>query len=278
MPLDGYVRPITSPAFQYITFLHLAGVACSRAELIELSQLRNLGALTIGPGVCTEVYNVALDDRILRSWSRAAAEDSGEKAFSRLKVLACRKQRALTPRAFHHLNDIRPIGYVILDNCGPGTSGKQEEAEVHESGFQPSEELEKAFLEDGKEPASWETLMRSLFLRCGNRGAKEPLAPSDQEDRGESKNSLPLLSMSLGSEQKPMTWAGAAGNDGLKCFERMKTGLRQVVQPGAGTHNFGPFQAEREYYKAGSQEFGKKRAVKATKQRDIGNSFSDFGL
>ena len=73
-----------------MTLLHLEGGECSIRDLINLSQVRNLGALTLGKYLVidgTRHHPTDLIDRVIRAWSRAA-EDG---AFAALRLLACRR-------------------------------------------------------------------------------------------------------------------------------------------------------------------------------------------
>src|SRR5205809_114074 len=88
IPLDGYVKPIVSEPFHWITHLSISNVTFSRSELVNLSKLVNIGALDIlsSPRFPQNTLGT-MEDGIVRAWSRAATEEG---AFSKLRVLMLR--------------------------------------------------------------------------------------------------------------------------------------------------------------------------------------------
>lgn len=99
MKLGEYTKHLESPSFNWITFLSVSHITCSRTDLIKICDLANLGVLTIGEKV--HAPDIGLDDSVIRSWGRIAANSD---KFSSLRVLNCRAQRGVTPKVFEHLN------------------------------------------------------------------------------------------------------------------------------------------------------------------------------
>ncbi|KAI4165108.1 MAG: hypothetical protein LQ342_001385 [Letrouitia transgressa] len=109
--LDSYLRPLASPLSQWITFLTLTDLICTRAELVQISSLNNLGVLTIGKGV--KAPDVGLEDIIIRAWSRAAAEAG---AFSSLRVFILDSQPKVTAEVFTHLDQFPSLGLFLVQD------------------------------------------------------------------------------------------------------------------------------------------------------------------
>lgn len=112
MALADYINPLVSPSFQWLTFLTLSNIICSRADLIAIAKLDNIGALTIGKGV--QAPDFGLDDGIVRAWA-AAATDAG--AFRTLRVLACSHQYLVTPTVFEHLTRLPALNLFLVEAC-----------------------------------------------------------------------------------------------------------------------------------------------------------------
>ncbi|KAL8780738.1 MAG: hypothetical protein Q9194_000740 [Teloschistes cf. exilis] len=110
MRLSDCIKPMTSPSFAWITFLTVANISCTRAELIQISRVANLGMLTIGP---LRGEEIGLDNSLVRAWSRAASEAG---AFSKLRILVLNDItcRALTSSVFTYLREFPALGMLLI--------------------------------------------------------------------------------------------------------------------------------------------------------------------
>ncbi|KAI4204666.1 MAG: hypothetical protein LQ350_000981 [Teloschistes chrysophthalmus] len=110
---DG-IKPMTSPSFAWITFLSLANICCTRAELIRISRVANLGMLTINP-LYGEYFGeeIGLDNSLVRAWGRAAFEAG---AFSKLRILVLNDVtcRFLTNSVFKYLREFPALGMLLV--------------------------------------------------------------------------------------------------------------------------------------------------------------------
>ncbi|KAI4213497.1 MAG: hypothetical protein LQ351_003998 [Letrouitia transgressa] len=109
--LETCLKPFASPLLQWITFLTLTDLICTRAELVQISSLKNLGILTIGQGV--EAPDIGLEDVVIRAWSRAAAEAG---AFSRLRVFILDSQPRVTAKVFTYLDRFPSLGLFVVQD------------------------------------------------------------------------------------------------------------------------------------------------------------------
>ena len=209
MSLGDYVKPLVSDFCQWITFLTLSNVTVSRRDIINLSILANLGALTIGAEVLTP--DVGLDDNIVRAWARAAAEAN---AFSLLRVLNLRKQKHLTPRAFQHLHNFPSLALLILDDCSIGPKDRQ--AAMNSGWSHRTRKMLNGFLPElEKVVVSWDSVVHACF-RAGGAYAIENLTAEGVE----ALNALPVLHFNIGAVTSDAQ-LNAGGNYRLQCFERI---------------------------------------------------------
>ena len=121
-----YAETLNLNTSSFVTGLTIWNVSCSKVDLINISRITNLTALVIGSDMEFErvkslatgkryfpsKLNVGLDDRIVRSWSRAAQEAG---AFARLRVFVCRGESQLTNRLYKYLQALPSLCYVSID-------------------------------------------------------------------------------------------------------------------------------------------------------------------
>ena len=102
----------------WLTHLTLSGVECSRTDLLELTQIWNLGILIIFSDNGVSQYSsmdckgARVDDRIIRAWAFAVLEAG---AFRKLHTLACIGQDRLGHQIFEHLT-VFPVLTSFLVN------------------------------------------------------------------------------------------------------------------------------------------------------------------
>ena len=269
MYLEDYVRPITALSFEWITFLTLNDVTCSRSELINLSQLSNLGVLTIGALVRTP--DGGIDDSILRCWARESTEC---KTFSKFKVLACRGQRRLTTRAFEYLGDLMALKAFILEECSVGGDAKYH-AESFGWKCRSTNSLNALLGKNKNASNTWDFLMKALYT---HRQRSDCVA----ENRNEASRCSPILEMSLGGRSQPVG-IDLQGKVRLNYFTRSSTAAPSslsnrntssdsVVDSREKRQTDDPMQP------ASGGASSEKRKVKRSKQTHVENTFTEFGL
>ncbi|KAL8821352.1 MAG: hypothetical protein Q9223_000617 [Gallowayella weberi] len=123
--LDECIRHVTSPSFNWITFLTLTNLSCTRTDLIQVSRLTNLGMLTIET---SDQSASGLEDGIVRAWGRAASEAG---AFTKFRILVCRPQSGITGKSFAYMQDFPALDMVLLGNCCSGLAEFVNQAEEH---------------------------------------------------------------------------------------------------------------------------------------------------
>ncbi|KAL8902228.1 MAG: hypothetical protein Q9192_000103 [Flavoplaca navasiana] len=185
------IMHIVSPSFQFITFLTLSNISCSRRDLIQLSRLTNLGMLRITTGY-PDSTGVSLEDRIIRAWGRAAAESG---AFTKLRILVSKYQTHLTSKVFAYLRDFPALDVVVLDGCW-SWGGVAEEAEKHEWHTTAHSKLRHDSL--GYRSPAWKDIYCRL-LDNRNLSVIEAMGEASEND----ENSVPILDVSMVSAVQP---------------------------------------------------------------------------
>jgi len=254
MGFNDYMTPLNSPAFQWLTFLTLSNITCLRNDLIALSRMANLGALTIGQGVLTP--DVGLEDGIVRAWSSAAAEAD---AFSMLRVLNLREQKHVTQRIFTYLQHFPSLALFNLEACSIGIKNK-ETALASGWRYKTGRMLNEHLSEIGKFDKTWDSAVHACFRAAGAYGI-EKMATEGVD----AINALPVLHFSLGAMPLDAGF-NASGNYKLQCFERVKgwappvetqkswkRSVSEIAQPDGGPR--------------------KKPVIRASKQQSAGDFF-----
>ena len=210
LSLRNYVQPLSSPSFDWITFLTLSNVICSRTDLIQVSQLPNIGALTIGPNVQAE--DVAFDDSIVRSWARIA---STSKAFNVLRVLSFRSQKHITSRIFPHLNCFVALAVLNAEGCSLSSEHKPFALD-HGWKYRVGKELSNCLVKHGSERPDWDSTMHASF-QLGGTYSLEALTAEGLD----AINGLPRLHLSVGAVPQAAA-VNVAGNGNMKSFHRAR--------------------------------------------------------
>ncbi|MCJ1411785.1 hypothetical protein MMC19_005877 [Ptychographa xylographoides] len=252
MTLQEYVKPITSRSCQWITFLSLSHLTCSRSDLINISKLTNIGILTIGRGVEASANGLddSIDNSIFRAWSRAAKETG---AFSRLRVLVCRSQRDITFQALDYLSQIPTLTHFLLEHCPLGPKdilfaqklGWKYRAGTGLIGF---------LAESGTTKRSWDETMHACWRE----------AVGSVNITGES---LPILHLAIGSPLDDVV-VDVTGKPILRCFYRdvatARVPAKSVVPPRRPLADPFPPQSV------------PKRIMKVRNQQSLGSALSEF--
>ena len=259
MALPAYITPITSPSFNWITFLTLSNVICSRADLVNISKLTSIGTLTIGSAV--SVRETGLDDSIVRAWSRAATEAD---AFSMLRVLVCRSQKEITPRSFVYFDQFPALALFIVEDCNFGPREKEQAGSLGWK-YRTGNDLSEFLMGGGLRDHKWDSTMHASF-RCGGAfGVKDLTA-----EGVEAIDSLPVLHLSLGRDC-PDAALDPQNGKRTRCFQRM---FRQSIVPTIQTKS-----AKRPVSQAVQMSIQprKKPTIRSSKQQSFDDLLSDFG-
>ncbi|KAL9119049.1 MAG: hypothetical protein Q9187_004397 [Circinaria calcarea] len=258
MALPDYIKPITSLSFAWITDLTLSHITCTRLDLIQLSQLTNIGTLTIGEGV--EAPETGLDDGIARAWARAATETG---AFSMLRVLACRSQRGITPTIFTYLSLFPLLSILLLEDCNIGPRDKVVANALcwkYSTGKDLSEYIALAGCSDAK----WDSVIHASYYRSSHFCTQ-----SLTEEGVEAINHLPVLHFSLGPAPEDAK-VDTTGNRSLRCFQR-ETRPQLLVEKKV-------LPVKRLVDEPGGGQSKKKRTMRASKQESFEATLMGFGF
>lgn len=255
----NYMTPLISPSFHWVTFLTLSFITCSRTDLLQLSRLVNLGVLSI----CEKVIcsDIGLDDSLIRSWGRAAAESN---AFSMLRVLLCRSQREMTPRVLNYLNDFSSLALFAVEDCNIGPQDKRLALSLGWQ-YKTGVDLSKFLIEAGATDSTWDTVIRACFRGSGpfivKRVTAEGVAAVD---------ALPVLNFSLGGAVSDAV-VDVTGNHSMRTFHRVKdpvpvsvNTIKDLKRPSGQTSQ--PVNQSR-----------KKPMMRSTKRQSMENMLMVFG-
>ena len=210
MLFTSYIIPLISSSFHWITYLTLSSITCSRTDILQLSQLTNLGALTIGKDV--KCPDIGLDDSIIRSWGRAATESN---VFSMLRVLNCRLQKDITPRALNYLNDFPSLAIFTVEDSNIGPRDKRAALSLGWK-YKTGNDLSGFLANEGATNSTWDSILRACFNGGGAYSVRRITA-----EGVEVINSLPTLHFLLGGAM-PDAAVNVTGNQSMRLFHRIK--------------------------------------------------------
>ena len=209
IPLGGYVKPLLSPSFDWIVHLTISNSAFSRAEIVGLSKLVNLGALTIG----ASPTGTFLHDSIIRAWTREATEVG---AFSRLSVLILKAQKEVTLQSLVYLNQLSCLALFHTEDCNFGPETKAEALALGWK-YRKGNDLTYLLSKGGLKFKSWDSTVRASFRQAGSYNA-DLLGPEGVE----AVDSLPVVHFCLGAPPEE------ASLD-ITTYERMR-GFQRICQ------------------------------------------------
>lgn len=260
MKLFEYIRPVTSPAFEWLTFLTLSNITCSRTDLIQISQLTNLGALAIGPAI--RAPDIGLDDSVIRSWGKTATESN---AFSVLRVLSCRSQREISLRVFDCLTQLPALAIFNVEDCD---LGPEENPIALQRGwkYRTGKKLSDWLVKGGTKGAGWESIVHASFQQGG---AFNPQAFT--VETLSVVNALPLLHLSLGGPPKDAA-VDSIGDKSLKSFCRVTPHTERQLDPIRSSQKRPLAESER----SGKLSVRRKPTVSAAKLQNIEDSLLAF--
>ena len=139
-----YTNPITSPSFDFITYLSLT-TSFPVPDLVKVSSITNLGVLEIIGKSGRSVQSVG--DRLIRAWQHAALENG---SFPLLRILKLWHYEDVTSQSLSYLNSFPSLAIYDVRGCAFSNYSK---VNARELGWTPSMEsnipglLESACLE-----------------------------------------------------------------------------------------------------------------------------------
>ena len=247
MRIKDYLGPLKSSNYQWIVFLSLSSLSCSRSDLWQISALPNLGSLMIGPKISAE--GIGLDDSVIRNWGRLAVISN---AFKMLRVLVLRLQKEITGRIFPHLRSFPSLSFVIIESNAPDRPLKPD-GRRHGWDYQPYSEWQ---IKSGVTDEVWDTVMHACFgLGAWERGRDMAQDPGLVD-------SLPRLHLSLGASGKHVFQRWRQGTY-IGYFIRSKEALPVQAHTNDG-HSKRPLPTDRT---TNFNKASKKPVIRASKQQ-----------
>lgn len=188
--------------------------------MVKLSQLVNLGVLTVDRGVLCPEFG--LEDSMVKAWERTAVELG---AFSMLRALVFREQKDLSPRVFSYLQGFPGLALLILEDCSVGIKDTDIAIKAGWK-YKYGRTLNNTSPETDGVDKAWNSVTHTIFRTAGAISSKRATVGSEDlqdstmaADQVEAVNFLPVLHFSLGGNPRD---AGLAANRNhkLQCFER----------------------------------------------------------
>ena len=211
MRLLDYIKPLTSDSFDWIASLTLTGITCLRTDLVHISHLTNIGALTVGPNV--QAPEIGLDDSIIRTWARMAGTSNG---FNMLRVIICRSQKDLSSRVFAHLSHFPALAVFNVEDCNIGSHEKPTALGYgwrYKLGKDPGDRSGTR----ATKGAGWDSFVKAAFA-LGGQFSDERLTTEDITVI----DALPFLHLSLGGFPANAA-VDRAGNHHMRYFYRLSS-------------------------------------------------------
>ncbi|KAF6219327.1 hypothetical protein HO133_005152 [Letharia lupina] len=255
MKLGDYVASLISPLYHWVTFLSLSNVTCSRTDLVQISQLTNLGVLTIGRKFTTP--DIGLDDSIIRGWGRSA---SSTDAFRILRVLNCRSQKDITANVFAHLNQFPALSVFNVEDCNLGPKHRQA-AQNHKWNYKTGKDLSEWLVKGGATSAGWDSIVHASF-QLGGAFSKTTLTAEGVE----AIDAIPVLHMSIGANQ-PDALVDVTGDQSLRSFYRERVDTFKFPNKRPLSQNIAP-SIKMSYQKP---------TLRASKQQKLEDVLTGFG-
>ena len=252
MSMSDYLKPVQCSRYQWIVFLSLSPSTCSRSDLVQISQLPNLGALMVDQNRTAD--GMCFDDSIIRTWARLAATSS---AFCMLRVLVIRLQREITGRMFEYLQDFPSLIYLIVENM---MLGQRLDIGGLCDGWDRRRGLPQSDLpaQSDSPDNSWDAVMRACFT-LGDSKCRTTL-PIGLE----ATDALPTLHLSLGECSRAIKMSPFQGFR-LESFIRSTEALPVQAHPNDG-HGKRPLPID---HTTDVNKASKKPVIRASKQQKM---------
>jgi hypothetical protein len=118
-PLSVFTKPLVSASFNFITSLCI-GQPVPVAELLRISQIRNIGILEIADKN-NGTLESGVTDRLMRGWRHSAIT---ENAFPVLRILKLNGHDSLTEKSLDYINAFPALELFDVRKCGLSSSAK----------------------------------------------------------------------------------------------------------------------------------------------------------
>ncbi|KAL8870729.1 MAG: hypothetical protein Q9174_003289 [Haloplaca sp. 1 TL-2023] len=238
-----------SPSFSWVTFLTVGQSSLLQdVDLLSISRLPNLGMLSL-----VDLGREALRDSLVRAWSRAASEAG---AFSKMRIFRCDSKNCFTSQTFFYLKAL-PVLRMLLFSRASLPSG-MDEIRAH---WQLMRDLDG----NGPHSNSWHDVYNSDL--CNGR-VETPGQGSAQCPDGSTEP--PALALLYGQVQAPAL-SVLVGHRDSQVFIRQE----RAIDNGKCVLQFGEEEQHGINHTNGSGK--KKRAVRQSKQRTMGDMLAEFG-
>ncbi|KAL9065584.1 MAG: hypothetical protein Q9161_008140 [Pseudevernia consocians] len=275
MKLGDYIAPLISPSFHWITFLSLSNITCaqykapthkiaitdselmiqSRTDLAQISQLTNLGVLTIGRNLTTP--DIGLDDSIIRGWGRSASTSD---AFGLLRVLNCLSQKDITTTVFTHFNQFPALSLFNVEDCNISSKHRQA-ARNHGWNYRTGKDFSDWLVKGGTSSAGWDSIVHAGF-QLGGAFNEKTLAAEGVE----AIDAIPILHMCVGATQ-PDALVEVTEDRSLRSFYRESVGTIRSPDKRPLSQNIAP----------STRMPRKKPTLRASKQQRMEDLLTGFG-
>jgi hypothetical protein len=208
--LMHYIKPLTTHKFEFLVSFSISEIACSRTDLIGISELVNIQHLTIGPGI--QVSDGKFDNGIIRAWARAACESA---SFCFLRVLAFRRQVDFTQVFFQYAAALPSLGVLLFEGCNPSVQRDQEAiCHYYKWEYASCKGVFKLLRNGNIEECAWDE-----FLQAADAQAQEFCKVQIPSSRVTIINNIPIVDMAVGRAQANARYSKSAPRL-IKCYYR----------------------------------------------------------
>ncbi|KAI9670211.1 MAG: hypothetical protein M1831_006424 [Alyxoria varia] len=183
LTLPEYVSRFQAPQpdpFRWLTCLMISNLSFSRADIMSLSNLRNLRALD----VCSKANEVGtpelVSDDVIRWWAKHVEEID---AFPKLRVLVLRNQEGVTPQSFKYLNAFPSLTLFGVKGCRVGMRD-HDVAEKNGWSNKDEDRTLEALQKDIEHFTTWD----GPLLSCLNHAPTTKAVHEDDDGNGEDDN------------------------------------------------------------------------------------------
>lgn len=259
--MTEWINHIIPPSFDWVTFLTLSEINCSRTDLIQLSRLTNLGVLTIGR---LNGGDAVFEDSIVRAWGRAASE---AQAFTRLRILVCRFPHLVTEQIFTFLDDFPALGLLAVDEYQHPLAFRAR-AKDHGWPFVPNLGL-RVYRYESEAKVSAVCTWQHVYNTCFSDGLFDYKKLSRQCD---GVRDIPILDLRSGSANS-MPLQNVLSFAETHVFARKSHGTSNITTSSQSIQK----RPAHEYSEARSS-FPRKRAIRTSRNQYLGNLINDFEM
>ncbi|KAL8909307.1 MAG: hypothetical protein Q9207_000317 [Kuettlingeria erythrocarpa] len=261
----AWIRHITPPSFNWVTFLTLIEINCSRTDLIQLSRLTNLGVLTIGR---LSGGDPVFEATLVRAWGRAASEAG---AFIALRILVCRLPQLVTEQIFTYLNDFPALGVLAVDEYKNPPSFR---ACAKQNGWSFSGNLGlRIYRYEAEAKASAACTWQHVYNSCFDDGIFD--CTKLDHECGDVDDATPILELKSGPAES-VRLQNVPASAGTHLFARKSRCKRNEPIPSMIPPDFTHKRSSYDSLETRTSN-PRKRIVRTSRQQYVGDFLSSFG-